>query len=245
MVSICPNPGKMVNVMKNGGIVRSEEPIALVGGGQIGPDDLNLALIRTETVVAADGGAAVLLESGRIPDAVIGDFDSLSAADRARIPEDRLFPIREQDSTDFDKALRSIDAPLVLGVGFLGARVDHQLSVFNAMVRLQDRPCVLLGEREVIFHAPPSIKLCITPGSVVSLFPFRRVTGRSHGLEWPIDGLVLEPDGRVGTSNRVLSELALEVDGPGLLVMVPRDALDLVMQAFLSGRCGRWPSLAE
>ena len=60
--------------MKNGGIVRSEEPIALVGGGQIGPDDLNLALIRTETVVAADGGAAVLLERRTV-------FISLSAID--------------------------------------------------------------------------------------------------------------------------------------------------------------------
>ncbi|WP_420584353.1 thiamine diphosphokinase [Ruegeria sp.] len=217
----------------------------LVGGGQIGPEDLNLSLIRDRKVVAADGGAAPVLESGRMPDAVIGDFDSLSASCRAQIPADRLFPIREQDSTDFDKALRSINAPLVLGVGFLGGRLDHQLAVLNGLVRHPDRPCLLLGETEVVFLAPPRISLSITPGDIVSLFPMQRVMGRSKGLEWPIDDLVLEPDGRVGTSNRALSDVELTVDGPGLLVMVPRNALDQVMQAFLSGQTGRWPARAE
>ncbi|MTI03766.1 thiamine diphosphokinase [Roseibium sp. RKSG952] len=230
----------MVNLVKNSPIVCSQRPIALIGGGKIGPDDLNLVLSRVNQVVAADGGAAAVIESGRMPDAVIGDFDSLERRYREQIPEERLFPIREQDSTDFDKALRSIEAPLVLGVGFLGGRLDHQLAVLNALVRLPDHRCILLGEHEVAFHAPPHITMTIEPGQTVSLFPFQRVTGRSKGLEWPIDGLVLEPDGRVGTSNRAMSDVELEVDGPGLLVMVPRTALDQVMLAFQSERTGRW-----
>ena len=235
----------MINLRKNKPIVRSDEPIALIGGGQLAPDDLNLALIRVNTIVAADGGAVPVMDSGHMPDAVIGDFDSLNGAYRDRIPSDRLFPIREQVSTDFDKALRSIVAPLVLGAGFLGGRLDHQLAVLNSLVRLPDRPCILLGEREVVFHAPPRIELKLTPGDVVSLFPFQRVTGRSRGLEWPIDELVLEPTGRVGTSNRALAKVELSVDAPGLLIIVPRDALDEVMQAFLSGQTGRWPVRAE
>ena len=235
----------MINLRKNHPIVRSFEPIALVGGGEIGPDDLNLMLIRAKTVVAADGGAAPLVESGHIPDAVIGDFDSLHSRYKDMIPADRLYPIREQNSTDFDKALRSIDAPLILGAGFLGGRLDHQLAVLNALVRRQDRPCILIGETEVVFHAPPRISFRLTAGDLVSLFPFQRVTGSSKGLGWPIDDLVLEPGGQVGTSNRALSELELAVDGPGLLVMVPRYALDSVMQAFLSEQTGRWPARVE
>ncbi|WP_170381559.1 thiamine diphosphokinase [Ruegeria atlantica] len=242
---MCPKAGKIDQSSKSTAIVRSERPIALVGGGRIGPDDLNMTLINVSKVVAADGGAIPLMDSGRMPDAVIGDFDSLDSSYRERIPEDRLFPIREQDSTDFDKALRNVETPLVLGVGFLGGRLDHQLAVLNALVRLRDRPCLLLGEHEVVFHAPPGITLGLTPGDVVSLFPFQRVTGRSRGLEWSIDDLVLEPNGRVGTSNRALSEVELTVDGPGLLVMVPRAALDRVMQAFLSGKTGRWPAREE
>ncbi|KUJ85629.1 thiamine pyrophosphokinase [Ruegeria marisrubri] len=242
---MCLKPENVTNVSKNNVIVRSEKPITLVGGGEIGPDDLNMTLNSANLLVAADGGAHAVLASGRMPDVVIGDFDSLQPGEMHQIPQERLFPIREQDTTDFDKALRNVAAPLVFGVGFTGARVDHQLAVFSSMIRWRDRPCLILGEREVIFHAPPWIRLPVEPGSVVSLFPMRRVTGRSEGLEWPIDGLVLEPDGMIGTSNRALGEMVLEVDGPGLLVMVPREALGLVTQAFLTGQAGRWPARAE
>ncbi len=234
----------MVNLGENGEIVHSTKPIGLFGGGEIGPDDVSLVLNRVNLAVAADGGAAALVDSGRVPDAVIGDFDSIGPRYEAQIPSDRLFPIREQDSTDFDKALRNIRAPLILGVGFLGGRLDHQLAVFNAMVRWPDRPCVLLGAQEVVFQAPPRIALRVAPGDTVSLFPFRRVTGRSAGLEWPIDGLVMEPDGRIGTSNRAVSDITLELDRPGLIVIVPRTALESVMQAFASGRTGQWPARA-
>lgn len=242
---MCPNPGKMANLREIEPIVRSADPIGLFGGGFIGSGDLNLVLNRVNSVVAADGGADVLTESGRIPDAVIGDFDSLSKATQAKIPADRLFAIREQDSTDFDKALRNLHAPLVLGAGFLGGRLDHQLAVLNVLVRRQDQACILLGERELVFHAPPEIKLPVAPGDVVSLFPMQPVTGRSTGLEWPIDDLAFRPDGQVGTSNRALAPVELKMDGPGLLVMIPRAALDPLMQVFLSGQTGRWPARAE
>ncbi len=235
----------MINLRKNGAIVRSNSPIGLFGGGQIGPEDLNLVLNRVTLAVAADGGASVLVDSGRIPNAVIGDFDSLSAEVRNRIPKDRLFPIAEQDSTDFDKALRNVQAPLVLGAGFLGGRLDHQLAVLNTLVRYPDKACILIGAHEVVFHAPPSIELDLAPGAVVSLFPLKHVTGRSRGLEWPIEGLQFDPSGQVGTSNRVISEVELQMDGPGMLVMVPRSALDQVMQAFQSGQSAPWPSHAE
>ncbi len=234
----------MVNLVESGVIVQAEMPIGLFGGGEITSEDVSLVLNRVKSAVAADGGAAALIDSGRIPDAVIGDFDSLSSSHRAQIPADRLHPISEQNSTDFDKALRNVSAPVVLAAGFLGARVDHQLVAFNTLVRLQDRPCILLGAQEIVFHAPPRIALELIPGDTVSLFALQRVTGRSNGLEWPIDDLVLEPDGQVGTSNRALGAFTLEIDGPGLLTILPRAALDQVMQAFLSGQTGHWPARA-
>jgi len=213
-------------------IVHSLEPVSLIGGGIVGKNDLAVALGYAPTLVAADGGAAVALAAGHDPVAVIGDFDSLSPADRARIPPDRLFPIREQDSTDFDKALRSISAPVVLAVGFLGGRVDHQLAAFNTLVRHANQLCVLIGPQEVIFHAPPRLDLDLAPGDIVSLFPLLPVSGISRGLEWPIDGLALEPGGRIGTSNRALGPVHLAMNVPGALVIAPRAALGAVMRAF-------------
>ena len=69
---------------------------------------MNRALALAKTVVAADGGADQAVNHGVIPDAVIGDFDSITNTTRARIPEDRLHPDQDQDTTDFDKCLSQI-----------------------------------------------------------------------------------------------------------------------------------------
>ena len=169
------------------------------------------------------------------PEAVIGDFDSLPAETRAALSPDTLHHIAEQDSTDFDKCLRNIEAPLILGLGFLGARVDHQLSVFNRLAARADRPCILIGREDVVFHAPPRLALDLAAGTRVSLFPLRPVTGQSTGLRWPIHGIDFTPGGRVGTSNEALAtEVKLEMDGPGMLVILPRDCLDAAVRAVLA-----------
>lgn len=217
--------------MKNTKIC-SDQPVTLVGGGALGAGDLDQALSHAPLLVAADGGALYALEAGIVPNLVVGDFDSLTEEARSKIPEERLLHVSEQDSTDFDKALRSIRAPLILAVGFLGDRVDHQLAVFNSLVRNTDRACVLIGEQELVFHLPSSFSLNLVAGDAVSLFPMRAISGRSVGLTWPIDGLKFQPDGRVGTSNRALGTVRFEMGGPGGLLIVPRTALSAVMQAF-------------
>lgn len=215
----------------NAKIVDEIEPITLVGGGEIALGALEEALALAPVLVAADGGAAAALAAGHVPQAVIGDFDSLPDAVRMQLPPESLHPVAEQDSTDFDKALRSVAAPVVLAVGFLGARVDHQLAAFNTLVQGHDAPCVLVGETEVIFHLTHPVALPAQAGEVISLFPMQAAAGRSEGLEWPIDGLDMSPMGRIGTSNRALGPVRLEPEGPGLLAIVPRRLLRDVMNA--------------
>jgi thiamine pyrophosphokinase len=157
-----------------------------------------------------------------MPKAVIGDFDSISAKARAAIAADHQHVIAEQESPDFDKALRSIDAPFVVALGFAGGRVDHELAVFNTLVRT-DAPCVVMGPRDVIFHAGRGVRLTLAVGARLSLFPMAAVQGESKGLEWPIKGLHFAPDGRIGTSNRVVAkEVSLTFNAPGMLAILPR-----------------------
>jgi hypothetical protein len=120
-------------------IVDSLQGVTLVGGGPVSAIALAKARALAPGIVGADSGADRLLRLGVTPEAVIGDMDSLSAVARARLA-DRLFPIAEQDTTDFDKALRLIAAPFVLGLGFAGARADHGLAVLNTLARHPDRP---------------------------------------------------------------------------------------------------------
>jgi thiamine pyrophosphokinase len=157
------------------------------------------------------------------------------------IGPERILRIAEQESTDFDKALRHIAAPLVIGIGFSGARIDHELACYNALVRHAARRCLLVGGEDVVFLAPPRIALPLAPGTRVSLFPMAPVRGRSEGLRWPIAGLGFAPDGQIGTSNAATGPVVLEMEAARMLVMVPRACLDLVVGALLGAEAG-WPA---
>ena len=226
----------------NDPIVFSQEPVLLVGGAHGDNAQLMSVLDEVNTVVAADSGADWLREVGRLPDALIGDLDSVSAATRAAIPPEAVHLITEQDSTDFDKAIRFIEAPLVLGIGFLGGQVDHLLAAMTVMARYPDRAIVLIGEQDVVAHLPARIDLPLPAGTRVSLYPMRPVMGASTGLKWPIDGLELSPGGRVGTSNRADGPVTLTVQSPGLLIILPVSERSVLQQALVQAG-GSWPAL--
>lgn len=222
-------------------IVESSDGVTLVGGGPVSAAVLRLAVARAPTIVGADAGADRVLALGAEPQAVVGDFDSISAAARARLA-DRLFPIAEQATTDFDKGLRSIVAPFVLAIGFAGARIDHGLAVLTGLVAHPDRRCLVLGPQDVVFLCPPQITLALRPGDRLSLYPMGAVTGRSTGLQWPIDGIDFAPDGMIGTSNRVTArEVTIATSAPRMLVILPRARLDAVLMALRSA--SHWPAL--
>ena len=225
-------------------VVRSQDPVTLVGGGQALPEDLHAALRVAPICVAADGGAALAMAAGITPAAVIGDFDSLPAEIEAALSASTLYKVAEQDSTDFEKALIRIDAPLVVGVGFLGGRVDHQLGALHVLLALADRPVLLVAPQELIFLAPPRIELPTKAGDVVSLFPLTSVTAKSEGLRWALDGLGFAPGVQSGTSNVATGPVTVVPSNPGMVMIVPRRLLRPVAAALALPEAARWPARA-
>jgi thiamine pyrophosphokinase len=222
-------------------VVDRLEPVTLLGGGALGPHDLAEALALAPTLVAADSGADAALAAGLRPEAVIGDMDSISAGGRAVLGRAILHEVSEQDSTDFDKALRHLSAPLTLAVGFTGARLDHELAVFHTLAARPEHRCIVVGQSDIVLHAPPLLEMPLAAGTRVSLFPMDRVSGRSDGLRWPIDGLEFHPARRIGTSNEATGgPVAIEAHEPGLLVILPRETLSVVARAMLDPAAPRW-----
>ena len=217
-------------------IVDVKAPVTLVAGGPVRRAELRAAQIWAPQIVAADGGADRVLALGGEPVAVVGDLDSLSEAARARLGA-RVHEVPEQETTDFDKALRAIRAPLVLALGLIGGRADHALAALSGLMQHRlagGGPVILLGSQDVIFAAPPVLDLALRIGDRLSIYPLAPVTGRSLGLEWPIDGLSLTPMGRIGTSNRVsAAQVRLEFDAPGALVILPRAQLAAAIRALV------------
>jgi thiamine pyrophosphokinase len=223
------------NFVTNNGIkvniVQHSENVTLLGPSQVNKADLIEVLRYAPTLVAVDGGAKIAVKMGQTPKIVVGDFDSVDEKTLAAIPESIQIRIPEQDSTDFDKALRTVSAPLILGLGFLGGRLDHQGAVLNSLCRLRSQTVVLVGEHDVAFLCPPSIQLDLAAGTRLSLLPMSECNLTAHGLRWPLDSASVAPNGFISTSNEVTcSPVDLAATGD-VIVVVDKSALGAVIAA--------------
>lgn len=211
-------------------VVISETGVTVIGGGEVRPVELMTALSIAPTLVAADSGADRALALGQAPDWVIGDLDSISDAARDLIPAEHIVQVAEQDSTDFTKCLKRIQAPFALAVGFSGLRLDHTLAALTALASCSRPVPIMLTAEDIVFRAPPRLTLPLMPGTRISLYPMGPSRGTSTGLEWPIDDIEFTPGHRVGTSNRAKGLVTLRIDG-SMLVLLPRDTLSSVLTA--------------
>jgi thiamine pyrophosphokinase len=224
--------------------VSAETGVTLVAGGPVARRELRAALRRAPYLIAADGGADRAMDLGEVPRAVIGDMDSLSAAGRARLAA-VLHEVSEQETTDFEKVLSRVAAPFLLALGVLGGQTDHGLAALSALLAARF-PVLALSDRDVVFAAPPRLALHLAPGDRLSLYPLLPVRGESRGLVWPIGDLAFSPSGRIGTSNRVSDgQVDLAFDGPGMIVILPRQRLDAALAALVRPADGRGRSAAR
>ena len=216
-------------------------PVTLVGAAPLAAHLLRVALDFAPKAIAADGGVNHLRALGVDPLAVIGDMDSVALEHQQLWERNLFFPIAEQDSTDFEKSLARLAAPMIFGVGFLGGRFDHALAAQTVLVRYPDRKCILLGSEDIVFLAPPRLSLDLPLETRLSLFPMAPVKTLSEGLYWPTHGLTFQPDGQVGTSNKVSGLLRLQPQKAKMLVILPR--LHLAQVAAALDAAPSWPAL--
>lgn len=207
--------------------------VTLVGAGRVADAALDAARARAPRLFAADGGAHALRARGLLPEAVIGDLDSLGPREPWEAAGVRILPIAEQETTDFAKCLRTVEAPLHLAVGFTEGRLDHALATLSAMAAMPERRVIAVGEEDVTFLAPLDLALDLPAGTRVSLWPLAPVEiRRTEGLHWPASGLTLAPDGRTGTSNLATGGRVRVVSARrALFAVLPLAALDAAIAA--------------
>ncbi|MEM9206458.1 MAG: thiamine diphosphokinase [Pseudomonadota bacterium] len=195
----------------------------MVGGGRIAWDDLRALRARGYAIIAADGAADTLRDEGLMPDAIIGDLDSLSSRDGWAGVE--IIHVPEQDTTDFEKCLYSTDAPLYFGFGLIGKRVDHTLAAFHVLHRYAaEKALVLIDEIDVVMPLIGPFSLDVGAGTRVSLYPLARLGfDVSSGLKYPLEDFEMEPGIAIGVSNEALADRVSwtpdDVSVPYLLIM--------------------------
>ena len=207
--------------------------MAIVGGGAVDPALLCELAARGVALVGADGGADAIGDSGLMPAAIIGDLDSL--ADRTAWEErTSVIHIPEQITTDFQKALYSTSAPVTLALGMTGKRLDHTLAALSAVLQYAPtRRLLLVDEVDVALAVVGSISFAAGIRERVSIHPLLPIRfSHSRGLFYPMDGLLLEPGGLIGTSNEGTGgpvEVVPDDDTPWLLILGKERLWDLMV----------------
>ena len=218
-----------------------DNPITLVGGAEVSADNFRESIQFTSNVVAADGGANTCLKYGVKPEAVIGDMDSIDEISKTQIGQDLIHFVSSQDDTDFEKSLKRISAPLILGLGFLGDRLDHQMAAQTALVKHYDKKVLLIGRHDLVFLTPPEFSITLKNKCRVSIYPMGECSIGSTGLRWKTDDIVFSPLSTIGTSNCTTEDkIELYPRKPLVLTIIPRDFLIPTCLALLASK--PWPA---
>ena len=192
-----------------------------------GFDGLLEALDESDFIIAADGGLSHTKQLGIIPDAILGDFDSLGY-----VPEGaNVFPV-EKDDTDAMLAVR-----LGLERGYRefllygsldGPRLDHTVANFQTLQYLADRDAqgYLVGKDTLVTVIKNgTLRFPAGCAGTVSVFchgsDARGVT--LTGLYYPLENGTLTPGFPLGVSNHFTGEeAAITVKGGSLLILWDR-----------------------
>ena len=189
--------------------------LVVVGAGEV--DLVLLEELRAAGghIVAADGGAEILAAAGLAPEAIIGDFDSV-VDPFGWLGRSRLIKIAEQDTTDFEKVLYSTRAPVTVALGMTGGRLDHTLSPLDVAGRYAaERFIIIVDTEDLALALSGPFGHEVEAGERVSVHPLGPIRfRRSTGLKYALNGLLLAPVGKGGTSNSAIK---------GAFTIVPED----------------------
>jgi thiamine pyrophosphokinase len=141
-------------------------------------------------IICCDGSAENLIMAGYIPDAIVGDMDSLSEKLSQEFAN-RIFSDENQDTNDLTKAViwcSKNEFKNIVIVGATGKREDHTIGNISLLTEYQKYVDVIMVTDTGTFQPfSKSCKVTSMPGQQVSLFsidPDTEVT--SAGLKYPL-----------------------------------------------------------
>ena len=205
----------------------------IFANGDFGQPGIVESLLKPEDVlIAADGGAAHMQALHLLPEAAVGDFDSISEEQLKALQNKGVNIVRypvKKDFTDLELALQyaqTVGVDDVLLLGALGNRWDQSLANLllpaaaaykSLRIRLVD------GNQEItLIQAGQTLQLNGQSGDTLSLIPLvGDATGiTTQGLEYPLTGETLTFGSTRGVSNVLLADCVSITLDTGTLLCV-------------------------
>lgn len=190
-----------------------------------------LAGVTAETLlIAADGGARVAFAFGLSVQVVIGDLDSITAAELTVLEGAGARVLRypaEKDETDLELALlyaAGQGSRRICILGAMGDRLDQTISnlYLLALPALAGRDVRIVAGRQEAYLLPAGGVIMGAPGDTISLLPLNGPAHgvRTEGLEYPLRGEDLIFGPARGVSNLMNGTTARVTVESGLLLVV-------------------------
>lgn len=176
----------------------SEELTVILADGDFPASPIPLGILkRASYIVCCDGAAASLAGLGIIPDAIVGDLDSLPEKFKAHFA-DRLVHVKDQETNDLTKAFNFCCAQKRKNIVILGAtgkREDHTLGNLSLLAEysktIPDICCVTnYGVFKVVTR---SGSFSSYPGQQISIIALSgNAVVSSENLKYPLQNLTLK-----------------------------------------------------
>ena len=186
--------------------------LLVLAGAPPSEDLLMWRMEDSDYLIAVDGGFSSFRHADKIPDLLIGDLDSLTDCDELenKYPDLKIVRLREQETTDFEKALNwifaNIEVKNLIVLGALGKRTDHLITNLLVASNVDESLNITFDDdEEWIRRVTPSCPLILNgrKGAVLSLLPIQEVTGvMTKGLKWELDGEKIGGKRIIGQSNQ-------------------------------------------
>lgn len=202
--------------------MKNDKQAIIIANGEYPSAEQALAQLQcSDYVVCCDGGADSFIERGGVPDAIVGDGDSLSAENRERYAS-IIYYSPDQETNDQTKAVTHLMAKGYTNISIIGAtgkREDHTLGNIALLVEymLSGARVKMYTDYGAFIPCKDSHTFDSYAGQAVSVFNVSANGLRSNGLQYPIYDFTSLWQ---GTLNRATgSEFTIEADGEYILFL--------------------------
>lgn len=154
------------------------------------------ALETADAIIAADCGANSALSLGIIPEAVIGDFDSISKSTEQKLKENNCRFITspgEKDEIDtqiaITYAIKNGATKISLVGGVAGDRIDHTMANISLLYNPKIPLYLVNGpSKSWIVYGPQTVNITGKKNDILSLIPISQVVTniQTNGLYYPL-----------------------------------------------------------
>lgn len=198
---------------------------AIIADGSFPVHEVPLGYLeKADVIVCCDSSAESLLNTGMIPDAIVGDMDSLSDELKERF-SDRIYIDDNQETNDLTKAVEWCHASGYDDITILGAtgkREDHTIGNISLLAEYSEYVNVkMVTDTGIFLPFRKSSKFKTVPGQQVSIFsisPETKIT--SAGLRYPLIDRKLKNWWEATLNEAIGDKVEFEIIGGPILVFL-------------------------